>query len=91
MTPQDYKTLIYISNKPAARGFFYAYQNCPGIFMKDIKETKEGKRLIVVDAFGDYRRGDAISDKDEIEKVLRENGHRVNVIYVKPELSAKSA
>lgn len=59
--------------------------------MKDIKETKEEKRLIVVDAFGDYRRGDAITSKDEIEKVLDENAHRVNVIYVKPELSAKSA
>lgn len=51
---------------------------------------KEEKRLIVVEAFGDYRRGDAIP-KEDTGKVLLENPEKVNVILVKPELSAKNA
>ena len=49
---------------------------------------KENKRfLVVTGAFRDYRRGDVITDKEEIEKTLKENEQHVVVSYAQPDLT----
>ena len=43
--------------------------------------TKSKLTLIVVEGFGDYRRGDSITDPDTIKKVLESDNHdKVNKI-----------